>query len=529
MLYLPSLKCTAMSSNLKPSILLLLSWLTVNTVDTYAATQKKGDSYHWPAYQPTLYSNFKADYPTLKEPTVDLDDCPNVVGTISAGWWTFKWGPTKRSIVDSASVIPMLKRMNTDFAYFRDSLGWPPDKRAKNGYRSAIYLYGSGLCTDDKDSSELGGWQSSIRYKGSDYPMVLISYYPVYSNNPNCTYWDRQTQASAVVHEGIHSILADMPGCKKAAWFHEGGNTWLQQEADSRRYGDFSTMGFLNAASFIAPFMPIECYSGWLQDGSFGGPSAEGVNRFEKGKQICTWRNLLGGVQYSNVFPTFLGLTLGVESIAWIWLNCPDRVLEGMAKGLGDTQLRRLITEYRAKQALIDMGPWTQAIKKLLNTSMGQRIKAEWEPYVVNVKPWKATPYVQTIRKVNTLFPDSTTLPGWSGGNQIPLVVKGGEVVVDFKPLGKNMTCQICYRTKNGKTVYSTPVESGKCTLKLAERPANEVVIAVITNTDYIYRGEASRTTKYDYRLDLVKGVVETANIDQKWYDWELVLPSILH
>lgn len=507
----------------------LFSWATIITIGAYAASSGNGDSYNWPIYQPTLSYNFRTEYPVLKEPTMDLDDCPNVVGTISDGWWTFKWGATKRSIVDSASVIPMLKRMNTDFAYFRDSLGWPPDKRAKNGYRSAIYLYGSGLCTDDKDSSELGGWQSAIWYKGSSYPMVLISYYPVYANNPNCTYPDKESQASAVVHEGIHSILADMPGCKKAAWFHEGGNTWLQQEADSRRTGDYSTMGFLNAASFIAPFMPIECYSGWLQDGSFGGPSAEGVNKYEGQKQICTWRNLLGGVQYSNIFPTFIGMTLGVESIAWIWQNCTERVLEGMAKGLGELQIRRLITEYRAKQALIDMGPWTLAIKKLLNANMGKRIQAEWEPYASNVKPWKATPYSQTIRKGNVLFPDSVTLPGWSGANQIPLVVKGNEVVINFKPLGENMSCQICYRTRSGKIVYSTPVQSGTCRQKLTERPANEVVIAVITNTDYIYRGEESRTTKFDYRLELIKGIVETAKIDQKWYDWELTLPTVFH
>jgi hypothetical protein len=48
---------------------------------------------------------------------------------------------------------------------------------------------------------------------------------------------DRVAQMGAVTHEGIHAVLADLPGCKNAAWFHEGGNTWLQQEAEvgSRR------------------------------------------------------------------------------------------------------------------------------------------------------------------------------------------------------------------------------------------------------------------------------------------------------
>ena len=78
--------------------------------------------------------------------------------------------------------------------------------------------------------------------------------------------------------------------------------------------------------------------------------------------QICTWRNLLGGVQYSNIFPTFLGMTLGQGSIPWIWRYCESRVLEGMATALGESQMRRLILEYRAKQALVDMGEWTGAI-----------------------------------------------------------------------------------------------------------------------------------------------------------------------
>jgi hypothetical protein len=227
------------------------------------------DPYVWPPYNPTLNYNFKDEFPALKEPDKDLNDIP-VAGTISSGWWTFKWGPTKNSLIDSASVLPLLARMNKDFAYFRDTLGWPPDKRAKNGYRSAIYLYGSGLSTDNASNTDLGGWQSATTYNGQSWPMVLISYYPVYSFNPACTYSDRISQQGAVVHEGIHSVLADLPGCKNSAWFQEGGNTWLQQEADVRRTNNYTGMGFLNAASFIAPFMPIECYSGWLQDGSFG-------------------------------------------------------------------------------------------------------------------------------------------------------------------------------------------------------------------------------------------------------------------
>ncbi|TNF38653.1 MAG: T9SS type A sorting domain-containing protein [Bacteroidetes bacterium] len=485
------------------------------------------DPYTWPAYSPNISYNFRDEFPALQEPVQDLEDCPGVVGNISSGWWTFRWGASANPLVTAAAVNPMLERMNSDFAYFRDVMGWPPDKRAKRGYRSAIYLYGSGLCTDNASNTDLGGWQSSISYNGESWPMVLISYYPVYCFDPSCSYTDRGYQTGAVVHEGIHSVLADLPGCRQAAWFHEGGNTWLQQEASAMQSNNYASMGFLNGASFIAPFMPIECYSGWLQDGSFGGPSAEGVNRFDGSTQICTWRNLLGGVQYSNSFPTFLGMTLGNGSIPWIWRYCTGRVLEGMAGGLGDVQIRRLIMEYRAKQALVDMGNWTKAVRDLLDAQFGTQIKAEWQPSWLNPTVWYATPYVRTTNDGNGLLtPEKATTPGWSGANQIPLKVTGNIVTVDFRPLSPNMTCQLCYRSSDGEAIYGNPVYGGECSLRLEKAPANGVVFAVICNTDYIYKGEETRTAHHDYRLQLVEGVTGAADINTKWYQWDRELGS---
>jgi len=485
------------------------------------------DPYTWPSYSPGISYNFRDEFPALQVPGEDLDDCAGVVGHISSGWWTFRWGASANPLVTASAVNPMLERMNRDFAYFRDVMGWPPDKRAKRGYRSAIYLYGSGLCTDNASNTELGGWQSSITYNGESWPMVLISYYPVYCFDPSCSYNDRDYQTGAVVHEGIHSVLADLPGCRQAAWFHEGGNTWLQQEAYAVQSDNYGSMGFLNGASFIAPFMPVECYSGWLQDGSFGGPSAEGVNRFDGDTQICTWRNLLGGVQYSNSFPTFLGMTLGNGSIPWIWRYCPGRVLEGMAAGLGDTQIRRLITEYRAKQALVDMGKWTRAVRDLLDAQFGTQIKAEWQPSLLNPPAWYATPYVKTTNDGNGLLtPEKSTTPGWSGANQIPLKVTGNIVTVNFMPLSPNMTCQICYRSSDGEAIYGNPVFGGECSLRLEKAPANGVVFAVICNTDYIYKGEETRTAHHDYRLQLVEGVTGVADINTRWYQWDRDLGS---
>jgi len=497
----------------------MLEWRVIGTTDGGTVDTTGGKAFTWPKYSPTISYNFKDEFPSLPAPTAVLNDCPQVVGTQSSQWWAFRWGPNKNSLVTTAAITPLLARLNTDFAYFRDQMGWPPDLRAKKGYFSSVYLYGSGLCTDNAPNTELGGWQSTIYYNGVSWPMVLASYYPIYSYDPACNYSDREFQKGAMVHEGIHALLADLPGVKQSAWFQEGGNVWLQQTADARRSNNFNSMGDLNGTDFIAPFMPIECYSGWLQDGSFGGPSAEGVNMFNGNQQICTWRTFLGGHQYSSSFPTFLGNTLGDGAVPWIWRNAPGRVLEGIASGIGAAQMRRLITEYRAKQALVDFGPWKTAVLALLDGHFGQSIGAEWQPSWLNPDAWIATPYVKTTNNAGLLTPEARTLPGWSGANQIPLTVTGNTVTVNFEPIGANMTCQLVYRSTTGVPVYSQYVSSGTCSLKLDLPPANGVVIAVITNTDYIYNGESTRTAHYDYRLRLVTGVTGAANVNTKWYN----------
>lgn len=484
-----------------------------------AAAAAAGDPYVWPSYTPSLEYNFKQRMQAYPVPTKDLDDCQGVVGTQSSGWWTFKWGKNKRSVVTEKAITPMLERLNKDFAYFRDTMGWAPDLRVQNGYRSAVYLYGSGLCTDNEDSTALGGWQSGI----GQYPMILASYYPVYSFDPSCTYSDKNSQQGGMVHEGIHALLASLPGAKQAAWFQEGGNTWLQQQADAQRSGDYSSMGFLNAAPLIAPFMPIECYSGWLQDGSFGGPSAEGVNAFDAdGTQICTWRTLLGGTQYGNMFPTFLGEWLGLGTVPWIWNYCTGRVLEGLSDSLGDQQTRRLIMEYRARMALLDMKEWSAASKQLLDDNFGSSIKEEWSPYQQAVAPWTATPYAKTTDSAGVLVPEARTTPGWSGANIVPLKVSGSTASVTLIPIGQNMSLQLCYRAADGTPVYGVPVTSGTATLRLDKAPANGIVLAVVCNTDYKYLGEATRKAHYDYRLKPAGGVSGAADVNTKWYDVKL-------
>jgi hypothetical protein len=485
-------------------------------------TSSGGSYYTWPAYSPTIAYDYVNEYGTFNPPTQVLNDCPQVVGTYANGWWCFRYGPNKNALVTSAAWTPMIARFNTDFAYITDTMRWPRDLRARSGYYSAVYLFGSGLCTDSASNTDLGGWQSAIYYNGQNWPMVLASYYPVYSFDPACPYSDKVFQQNAMIHEGIHCINASMPGCFNSAWFHEGGNTWLQANMEGKRTGNYGSMGFLSAGLAIAPFMPIECYSGWLQDGSFGGPSAQGVNMFNGNQQICTWKNLLGGTQYGECFPNALSHILGEKSIAWLWRYCSvsGRVLQDLAQapgGLGDTQMRRLISEFRARQAFGDFGVWQTAYKQLLNNNWGVTIDQEWSPYWIDCAAWTARCYVDSTVSGSTLTPAAYTLPGWSGANQIPLTVSGSSATVTFNPIGSNMRCVLVYQDTSGNIRYSTPVTSGACTIPLAN-VKNNVIIAVVCNTDYIYTTDSIRSVKYNYTLTLGTGVTGKANIATQWY-----------
>lgn len=372
--------------------------------------------------------------------------------------------------------------------------------------------------------------------------MVNISYYPIACFDPAFTYdkyynssvTDQVFQQDACVHEGIHAIFADLEGCKQSAWYQEAGNTWLQAEAEVLKSGvNPTSMGYLSAGNMIAPFMPIECYSGWLLDGSFGGPSAEGVNMYDGNQQICTWRNLLGGVQYGELFPHFVSEILGRGSIPWIWRYCKTRVLEGMADSLGEKQMRHLVMEYRSRQAMVDVGVWSNACRKLLDDNWLLNVKQEWAPYWQAVEVWKATPYVNMyacdeVDSARWYKPEYRTTPGWSGANQIPLHVNGtaGNIIsIHFKPLGENMVCQLAYRTARGKVYYSRPVEGeGDVVMALTEVPANNVVIAIVCNTDYIYIGEETRKRHYDYRLQMGQNVYQPAKAQLQWYNYRKTL-----
>ena len=493
-----------------------------------------GDAYNWPSYRSDLDYDTRSNIGVINPPTKFSTDCDGVTGQKAGKWWAFYWGNDRDPRVTDEAIDSLLAKYDRDFGFLRDTMGWAPDRRAQNGYYSAVYYYGSGTCAGGAKTDTTGGWQTNV---GSNYyEAVAASFYPVYSFNPSCPYHDKVAQQDAMVHEGIHSMTKAYPGAQNAHWFQEGGNTWIQQEMAAQRdkSGNWhSGMGFLNAGAVIAPFVPIESYSGWLLDGSFGGPDAAGVGVYNGSTQLCNWRNLLGGYQYGNVFPTFLGEWVGKGAVRWIYGNAYGKtnyLLETFAldKGLGDQNTRRLIMEYRARLALLDMKLWSENMRTLLNDNFGGVAKAEWSPSNGTGDPGTVTPYQTMTKNGEWLVPESSTTPGWSGANIVPLTVQNGAntVSVTLKALGENMSVQLCYRATDGTPVYSEPVQiknSGSestTTLKLSKTPQSNVVFAVICNTDYQYTGnENIRTNHYNYNLKLVSGLSGAADAHTKWYN----------
>jgi hypothetical protein len=160
------------------------------------------------------------------------------------------------------------------------------------------------------------------------------------------------------------------------------------------------------------------------------------------GGQISTWRKYLGGVQYTADFAHFLALWVSKGSNAWIWNQKKVNILDTLSTGLGEEQTRRLVMEYRARQALIDFKEWTDAFKSVVNSNWGINITAEnntpggiW----MQPSPYKASAYASSTTSGTTVTPEPLTLPGWSGANQIPLTVNGDIMKVGFGPADPNM------------------------------------------------------------------------------------------
>jgi hypothetical protein len=172
--------------------------------------------------------------------------------------------------------------------------------------------------------------------------------------------------------------------------------------------------------------------------------------------------------------------------------------------------------EFSARKALVDFGQWRDSMIRYVNGEWGSTIKREIG--TADIPDYTAVAYASTTTAGSTITPDEYTLPGWSGSNQIPLNVTGNQVKMNFNPQGENMRMQLAYWAEDGTAVYSKPVESGEACLRLDKTPKNGVVIAVISNTDYIYTGDSIRFEKYNYSVDMVEGATSTASRTTQWF-----------
>ena len=526
---------------------------TIKNLRLYVDVQEDpiGTPYSWEGRVPQFSHDWKSDadynYGVYTKPE-KLHSFKKKDGTdanyYAGEWWSAFWGDNLNSTVgtDSATIYKaaqnMVEKYDEDFAYIRDYMGWPPDLSARKGYKSFVYVFGSGLKNDSESNTTQGGYQSSTSVDGGYYACVWASYYPFsrFRDDADSKWSDGDYQREAMIHEGIHAIFADLNACSKSSWFHEAGNTWLQSAMTTERSGVYGTPGYLDACPFIAPYMPIECYSGWLLDGSFGGPTADGVNYYNSaGQQVCTWRNLLGGTQYGNSFPIILGEICGKGSIPWIWRNCKRYVLQSIGELLGEYTMRQLIQEYRSRQAIFDIGGWKPGYRSVTNGDFGVTVKEEYGngvidkansasdimPCLAHVEPFKLTMYqgVYLNSEDGWMAPDTILCPGWSGSNIIPIHVDSKEntVTVEFRPEDTEMRAQLCYITPDGKNYYSQPVQCGKMVIDVTDRPANNVIFCVVCNTDYIYTGNDQRKHHYDYRIRFGKGALQLAELYTKW------------
>ena len=144
-----------------------------------------GQFKEWPTYNLTY--NFRSEYPKL--------DTPQKVHNIKkkngqkanqyvGEWWSVFWGDDLNSEVgkDEATVMAAAKNLvekyDYDFAYIRDYMGWPPDLSAREGYKSFVYIFGSGLSNDNTSKDEKGGYQSSTYVESISTHSGAASGYP---------------------------------------------------------------------------------------------------------------------------------------------------------------------------------------------------------------------------------------------------------------------------------------------------------------------------------------------------------------
>lgn len=460
----------------------------------------------------------------------NIGEIKGIKNTISDGWFSVHYGNQLHPEVSDKDIRSAIDYANKYFDILFRELGWPVTYSHQNGYFQDIYILGSGLNGDDSPQSTKAGYQGWVNHNGKLTPVVYVGYsvFNIFSNDtPN---GDIQYEKFVLLHELIHCVFNSLPDVAPG-WLHEAANGWLINKLILKNGIEAYYSDEFTNQTLMAPHIPIESLGGWRADGAFAGPiGVFGNGQYGFEKEVLAPTIVGGAIQYAKTFPLFLDQFISKQATYWAWdkgYKKGDQLLAALAKEFGEQKTKHLITEYRARQAFADFGKWSEKFLTKMESTLGKEFKyipidsITEEAGSNSESIYKLTPYVETVLEKNkkTLKPAEITLPGWTGANQIPLKVKASssKVSIKFNPLENNMTCQLVYRNKHGKPIYSPYVTKGLCSIELEGRPQNNVIIAVITNTDFVFKKELNQK-KFDYRIDLEEGVKKAADIYTPWF-----------
>ena len=218
-----------------------------------------------------------------------------------------------------------------------------------------------------------------------------------------------------------------------------------------------SNIGYLDTLVYEQAYVPIES-CGITSSGDVTGPA----DYFQDST----------GFRYNDLFPLFVSQRVGPRVYAAVWEKAKpgEQNLQTLARLMDRSRVQCMVQEYAARLALGDFVELSASIQERASAKM----------------------YTSTSNQGGWLVPtDSSTLPRYTGRNNIPIAVSAGssQVSVSFAPDASgskgtpaSLRAQVVYRATDGSVVFSPPVSTGTTSVNLTKTPKNGVVIVVITN-----------------------------------------------
>lgn len=474
-------------------------------------------SYTFPSYTNVPEGFSHQTY--LDSPVLTIrQDWDGVARSVTGGYIAFREGPNHPAQLTDDEITGSLARVNSDLKYLVEQLGvrLHPTTQSPTNNNINWYLLGSGLpgdSTPTTNTPETGyqgwrWWQPANAW----LPVVCMTYQDFTLTPDDYHRWAITHEFGHVLQQGYGVFTNDYGG-----WFNEAHNDYLMAYLRKGLTGA-ERVGWITPYALMASYLPIESW-GPNSDGEASGPGGLLAN----GKMMdASYSTGYASYRYSILFPLFLSQRTKrfFTNALWEQAAPTETVIQTVARLLGTDQTRQLLTEYAARNVILDYQGFSADLKSTLNSAWG------WEP----AHNWM---YTATMDSNGWLVPsDPVRLPRYTGRNNIPVAVSSGatQVTIEFVPdntgshgTPETMTAQLVYRDTNGNPVFSEPVTSGTTTLNLTTAPANGTVILVITNVtlsgfvnpDPKFGWDISE--RYGYKFRIVSGGT-TAPVSGKYY-----------